>query len=77
MMIGADASTRHYLPSWEWSSTTAQDLTGCDTLPAGGCLPIYNPDLNPIEQLFAKLKALLLRAAARTLDTPIAAIDAP
>ena len=31
-------------------------------------LPAYSPDLNPIEQLFAKLKALLRRAAARTQD---------
>jgi transposase len=31
-------------------------------------LPPYSPDLNPIEQLFAKLKALLRRAAARTRD---------
>jgi transposase len=31
-------------------------------------LPAYSPDLNPIEQLFAKLKALLRRAAARTRD---------
>lgn len=31
-------------------------------------LPPYSPDLNPIEQLFAKLKALLRKAAARTID---------
>ncbi len=31
-------------------------------------LPPYSPDLNPIEQLFAKLKALLRSAAARTKD---------
>ena len=30
--------------------------------------PPYSPDLNPIEQLFAKLKALLRKAAARTRD---------
>ena len=29
-------------------------------------LPPYSPDMNPIEQLFAKLKALLRKAAART-----------
>ncbi|MFC0387619.1 IS630 family transposase, partial [Muricoccus vinaceus] len=29
-------------------------------------LPPYSPDLNPIEQVFAKLKALLRRAEART-----------
>ncbi len=31
-------------------------------------LPPYSPDLNPIEQVFAKLKAFLRRAAARTFD---------
>ena len=31
-------------------------------------LPKYSPDLNPIEQVFAKLKHLLRKAAARTLD---------
>lgn len=31
-------------------------------------LPPYSPDLNPIEQLFAKLKALLRKASARTRD---------
>ena len=29
-------------------------------------LPPYSPDLNPIEMAFAKLKALLRKAAART-----------
>ena len=31
-------------------------------------LPPYSPDLNPIEQVFAKLKALLRKAARRTID---------
>lgn len=31
-------------------------------------LPPYSPDLNPIENAFAKLKAILRKAAARTLD---------
>ena len=31
-------------------------------------LPKYSPDLNPIEQLFAKLKHFLRKAAARTTD---------
>ena len=31
-------------------------------------LPPYSPDLNPIEQAFAKLKALLRKAAARTKE---------
>ena len=32
-------------------------------------LPPYSPDLNPIEQAFAKLKARLRSVAARTVDT--------
>ena len=31
-------------------------------------LPPYSPDLNPIEQVFAKLKALLRKASERTLE---------
>ncbi|EEZ34707.1 transposase, partial [Brucella sp. 83/13] len=31
-------------------------------------LPKYSPDLNPIEMAFSKLKALLRKAAARTVD---------
>ncbi len=31
-------------------------------------LPAYSPDLNPIEQAFAKLKAGLRKAGARTRD---------
>jgi|TARA_B100000315_G_scaffold100743_1_gene92575 transposase len=32
-------------------------------------LPSYSPDLNPIEQTFSKLKALLRAAAERTIDS--------
>jgi transposase len=32
-------------------------------------LPKYSPDLNPIEQVFAKLKTLLRKAAERSVDT--------
>ena len=32
-------------------------------------LPPYSPDLNPIENLFAKLKTLLKKAAERTIET--------
>ncbi len=31
-------------------------------------LPPYSPDLNPIEQMFAKLKALLRKAAERSIE---------
>jgi transposase len=37
-------------------------------------LPKYSPDLNPIEQVFAKLKHLIRKAAARTVDAVCAAI---
>jgi len=37
-------------------------------------LPSYSPDLNPIEQVFAKLKALLRAATARTSEALWAAI---
>lgn len=34
-----------------------------------GYLPPYSPDYNPIEQVFAKLKSLLRKTAARTMET--------
>lgn len=37
-------------------------------------LPKYSPDLNPIEQVFAKLKHLLRKVAARTVNTVCTAI---
>ena len=37
-------------------------------------LPPYSPDLNPIEQVFAKLKALLRDAAERTTEALWAAV---
>ncbi len=37
-------------------------------------LPKYSPDLNPIEQVFAKLKQLLRKAAARTVEAVCTAI---
>jgi len=43
-----------------------------DTIEAVGArllfLPPYSPDLNPIENAFAKLKALLRKAAARSIE---------
>ena len=40
-------------------------------------LPPYSPDLNPIENGFAKLKALVRKAAVRTIDAlETAAADA-
>lgn len=31
-------------------------------------LPLYSPDINPIERVFSKLKAMLRKAARRTVD---------
>ena len=42
----------------------AIERAGATVLP----LPPYSPDFNPIEELFSKLKELLRRAAARTVD---------
>lgn len=43
-----------------------------EAIEAAGCrllfLPPYSPDLNPIEQAFAKLKALLRKAGERTFE---------
>ena len=38
-------------------------------------LPPYSPDLNPIEQVFAKLKTLLRKAEARTLEATTSSIQ--
>ena len=42
----------------------AIEAAGADLL----YLPPYSPDFNPIENAFAKLKALLRKAAERTID---------
>jgi transposase len=51
-----------------------------DLIEGRGCellyLPSYSPDLNPIEEAFAKIKNLLRRAAARTKEALIEAIGA-
>ena len=43
---------------------------GCELL----YLPPYSPDLNPIEEAFAKVKALLRQAGARTREALVEAI---
>ena len=39
-------------------------------------LPAYSPDFNPIEQLFAKLKAMLRKIAAYSLRIPLSPLTA-
>ena len=48
----------------------AVEATGAQLL----FLPPYSPDFNPIENAFSKLKALLRKAAARTVDELWAAV---
>ena len=38
-------------------------------------LPAYSPDFNPIEQLFAKIKAILRKIAAYTLKNAAYTVD--
>ena len=40
-------------------------------------LPPYSPDLNPIEQVFAKLKAILRKVGARTVVTSGGQLETP
>jgi transposase len=46
------------------------EARGCELL----YLPPYSPDLNPIEQAFAKIKALLRKAQARTREALLEAM---
>ena len=46
------------------------EAKGCELL----YLPPYSPDLNPIEQAFSKIKALLRRAGARIREGLVEAI---
>jgi transposase len=66
------------VPELEWGDLVIMDnlpahkVSGVrDTIEAAGArlfyLPPYAPDVNPIEMAFAKLKALLRAAAARTI----------
>ncbi len=43
---------------------------GCELI----CLPPYSPDFNPIEEAFAKIKALVRKAEARTHEVLIEAM---
>ena len=40
-------------------------------------LPPYSPDLNPIEEAFAKIKSLLRKAEARTRESLVEAMGQP
>jgi transposase len=75
------AYVRHVLvPTLRPGDIVVMDNLGCHkgatvraAIEAAGAklrlLPPYSPDFNPIEQAFAKLKAILRKTAARTRDT--------
>lgn len=52
--------------------TAAVEGAGCMLV----YLPSYSPDLNPIENMWSKVKASVRAAAARTFDTVVDAVDA-
>jgi transposase len=65
--------------SWSWTNLASHKVAGVkEAIERAGAtlhhLPAYSPDFNPIEQAFAKLKAALRKAAARTFDALIEAI---
>ena len=57
--------------SWTISAATRGQAVRASIEAAGASLlylPPYSPDFNPIENAFAKLKAMLRKAAERTVD---------
>jgi transposase len=63
-----------------WDNLAAHKLRQVrQAIEAKGCrvefLPPYSPEFNPIEEAWSKLKALLRKMAARTVETLRAAID--
>lgn len=71
--------TRHLIPEMKPGSIVVMDnLPAHKVAQVRQCLedagmgllylPAYSPDFNPIEQVFAKVKALLRRAAPRSFD---------
>jgi transposase len=73
-------SCRRFVPakSSSWTISAATEAKPSASIRSAGAklffLPKDSPDLNPIEQVFAKLKHLLRKAAARTVDAVCAAI---
>ena len=63
-LVPGDQVIMDNLPAHGLRRQTGNRGGGRDT----SALPPYSPDFNPIEQAFAKLKALLRKAAARTVD---------
>ena len=64
--------------SSSWTISARTKPTPCVAIRAAGArlfyLPKYSPDLNPIEQFFAKFKHWLRKAAQRTTEAVYDAI---
>ena len=63
--------------SWTISARTRPPLCAAPSVPpapGSSTLPKYSPDLNPIEQFFAKFKHWLRKAAQRTTEAVYDAI---
>ncbi len=76
---------RFLAPTLEPGQVVVMDRLGAhrsgrvrELIEARGCrlwfLPSYSPDLNPIEEAFSKMKALLKKAAARTKEALLEAM---
>src|ERR671923_2906226 len=76
---------RVLVPSLRWGQVVVMDNLSAhkgsrvrDLIEQRGCeliyLPPYSPDFNPIEEAFAKIKALLRRTEARTREALIEAM---
>jgi len=67
---GADAAARRYRDPRQPRKPQGKAVR--QAIRAAGAklffLPPYSPDLNPIEQVFAKLKTLLRKAAERSVE---------
>ena len=66
-----DPQSRRYQSSWTTCHATRWPVSARAIESIGAklvYLPPYSPDLNPIEQAFAKLKAMLRKAGERTRD---------
>jgi transposase len=62
----------------ELAHHSAEAVAGIETVSATAWfLPLYSPDLNPIEARWAKVKQAVRRQAARTFETRIGAISHP
>lgn len=58
-----------WLPRLKAAGVAGKRRTSCVVGAKLLILPAYSPDLNPIDQVFAKLKTFLRKIDARTIET--------